>query len=288
MTPNARAFLEAPIERVDVGSAEIALRRFGAGPPLLLIHGWPLSGFTFRHLVPRLAAERTCFVADSPGAGDTRVRDDHDFRFAGQAASYARLVDRLGWDAFDVLAHDTGATIARELALTVGARARKLVLINTEIPGHRPPFIPFYQRVTSLPGAAAVLRLLLRSRAYRRSKMGFGGFFEDKSLLDGEFTDEFVAPLLASRARLDGQLRYLRGIDWALVDGLAARHRELRGEVLFVWGELDETFPAARAAEMVPQLARCAGLRLVPGARLLAHEEKPDEVSAHAIDFLRA
>src|SRR5262245_58614658 len=102
MSPDARAFLDAPLSFQDVGTAEIAYRKLGAGPPLLFIHGWPLSGFTFRHLLPRLSQSFTCIVPDSPGAGDTRSRGNHDFSFRGQAAAYARFVDRIGLGAFDV------------------------------------------------------------------------------------------------------------------------------------------------------------------------------------------
>jgi haloalkane dehalogenase len=288
MSPAGEAFLAAELRYADVGTAEIAYRQFGEGPPLLLMHGWPLSGFTWRHLLPRLASRFRCIVPDSPGAGETRWRADHDFRFRGQAEAYARLLERLGLERLDVLAHDTGATIARELALIAGAKVRRLVLINTELPGHRPPFIPLFQRLSALPGAATTLRLLLRSRTYRASPAGLGGCFVDKSLLDGEFHEQFIAPLIASGRRADGQIRYLRGIDWALVDGLATRHRDIAAEVLLVWGAQDPTFPLSRATALVPQLARCAGLRPIPGAALLAHEERPDAVADHALEFLTA
>src|SRR5262245_11815891 len=226
-TPAGEAFHAATVERTGVGTAEIAYRRFGAGRPLLMIHGWPLSGFTWRHCIAGLAAARTCIVPDAPGAGDTRWTPEHAFAFRGQAEAYARFVDALGLDRFDVVAHDTGATIARELALIVGARVEHLVLIDTEMPGHRPPWIPMFQRTARLPGAGPAFRMLLRSRAFRRSSLGFGGCFADLGLVEGEFHEAFVAPLLASRERLVGQLRYLRGIDWKLVDSLATRHREI-------------------------------------------------------------
>src|SRR5687768_925308 len=140
-TPAGAAYRAAALSFVDVGTAEIAYRRFGDGPPLVMIHGWPLSGFTYRHVIPRLARSFTCYAPDSPGAGDSRWRPDHDFPFHGQAQAYARFVDKLGLDRFALLAHDTGATIARELALIVGRRAERLVMINTEIPNHRPPWI---------------------------------------------------------------------------------------------------------------------------------------------------
>jgi pimeloyl-ACP methyl ester carboxylesterase len=130
------------------------------------------------------------------------------------------------------------------------------------------------------------MRLLLRVPALRRSPMGFGGCFEDPRLHEGDFHEAFVAPLLASQRRLEGARRYLAGIDWQLVDGLAERHREIRAPVLFVWGEDDPTFPIDRARSMVPQLADCRGLVPIPHARLLVHEEQPAKVAEAALPFL--
>jgi pimeloyl-ACP methyl ester carboxylesterase len=285
-TAAGRAFRAAELRRADAGTAQIAYRELGSGRPLLLIHGWPLGGFTWRHCVPGLANRRRCIVPDSPGAGETTWTPDHAFGFRGQAEAYARFLDRLGIRELDILAHDTGATIARELALIVGARVGKLAMINTEVPHHRPPFIRMFQRLTRVPGAARSLRTLLRSRRFRRSAMGFGGCFVDLDLLDGEFHDAFVAPLIASAARMTGVIRYLHGIDWALVDSLAERHRDIAAATLLVWGTEDPTFPLARGRELVGQLAHCAGLREVPGAKLLVHEEKPGDVVEHVLEFL--
>jgi pimeloyl-ACP methyl ester carboxylesterase len=131
------------------------------------------------------------------------------------------------------------------------------------------------------------MRTLLRVPALRRSRMGFGGCFVDLGRIDGEFHEIFVAPLLASERRLEGARRYLAGIDWQLVDGLARRHREIAAPVLFVWGEDDPTFPIERARSMVSQLADCRGLVPVPRARLLVHEEQPARVAEAALPFLR-
>lgn len=250
-TAAGRAFRDATVVYADVGTAEIAYRRFGergGAPPLLMIHGWPLSGFTWRHCIAPLAERRQCIVVDSPGAGDTKWKAEHDFSFRGQAEAYARFLDAAGLDRVDVLAHDTGATIARELALITGDRVRRLVMINTEIPGHRPPWIGTFQKLVRMPGAAASLRLMLRSRAFRRSGMGFGGCFVDMTKIDGEFHDGFVAPMISSARAMEGQVRYLRGIDWALVDGLATRHREITARTLFVWGADDPTFRSRAGA----------------------------------------
>ena len=271
----------------DVGSAQIAWRSVGHGEPLLLVHGWPFSSWSFRRLLPRLTERFTCLLPDTPGLGETVWRDEHDFRFAGQAESLRRFVETLGLASYAVLAFDTGATIARQLALIDAKRVRRLALLNTEIPGHRPPWIPLFQRSVGLPGSSASMRLLLRSPRLRRSGLGFGGcFFDRRRIDDPEFLSGTVAPLLDSPRRLAGAQRYLSGIDWALVDGLAERHAEIAAPVLFVWGEDDPTFPIARARAMTGQLRDCRGLVPIPRARLLAHEERPDAVADAALPFL--
>lgn len=280
------ALWSKPPQLVDVGSARIAYRVVGQGEPLLLIHGWPLSSFSFRRILPRLAEHFSCVLPDTPGLGETEWHEGTDFRFAAQAETLRAFTRALDLGPYRVLAFDTGATIARQLALVDAAQVRRLVLLNTEIPGHRPPFIPLFQRTARLPGNAFSMRLLLRSRTLRRSRLGFGGCFVDLGLLDGEFQQGVVEPLLASPRRLEGSRRYLLGIDWALVDGLAERHREITAPVLFVWGEDDPTFPMERALPMLSQLPACRGLVPIAGARLLVHEEQPAKVCDAALPFL--
>jgi haloalkane dehalogenase len=280
---------QKPPEFADVGSARIAWRRAGRGQPLLLVHGWPFSSWSFRRLLPFLTERFTCVLPDTPGLGETVWSEATSFRFADQAETLRRFADALALSRYAVLAFDTGATLARQLALIDRERVRRLVLLNTEIPGHRPPFIPLFQRSVGLPGSAATMRLLLRSRRLRRSALGFGGcFFEPSRVDEPEFLAGTVTPLLASARRLEGARRYLSGIDWELVDGLAQRHAEIEAPVLLVWGEDDPTFPIARARAMAQQLHDCRGLVPIPRARLLAHEEQPEAVAAAALPFLLA
>jgi len=275
-----------PPHFAQVGASRIAYRVVGEGPPLILIHGWPFSSFSFRRVLRALSARFTCILPDTPGLGETEWTDATDFRFAAQADTLSAFARGLGLTSYALLAFDTGATIARQLGLIDPARVRRLVLLNTEIPHHRPPFIELYQRLTRLPGGAFGMRAMLRSRVLRRSRMGFGGCFVDLALLDGEFQAGVVAPLLASPRRLEGARRYLLGIDWDLVDGLAERHRALTRPVLFVWGADDPTFPIERARSMTAQLPDCRGLVAIPRARLLVHEERPEEVARAALSFL--
>src|SRR5207253_5735062 len=146
-----RFYFDVPMQKLDTGTARLACRRYGSGSPLLLVHGFPLSGFTWRKVLPELSKRHTCYVPDLPGMGESEWTDKTDFSFPGQAQTLKTLVDRLGLEHYGVLAQDTGGTFARYLALADGARLGKVVLINTEVPHHRPPWIP-------LPTAAVPAR----------------------------------------------------------------------------------------------------------------------------------
>ena len=285
----AAAFYDAaPVQRIDAGDATLACRRFGAGPALLFVHGFPLHGFTWRHVLPQLATRFTCHVVDSAGKGDSTWSAGTDFEFTGHARRLQAVADALGLARYAVVAQDTGATVARCLALADPGRVERLVLINTEIPGHRPPWIVPYQYLMRIPGSPLAFRQLMRSRAFLRSGMGFGGCFSNLDLIDGEFRERFVEPYVHSAHKTDGMARYLVGLHWDVVDGLAVRHGELRMPVLLVWGEDDPTFPIERARAMIPQFANCRGLTPVPGTKLLPHEEKPETVARIVSEFCAA
>jgi pimeloyl-ACP methyl ester carboxylesterase len=279
----------ATVERVDAGDATLPLRRFGSGPPLLLVHGFPLSGFTWRQLLPALAQRHTCLVPDLAGLGDSRWDAHTEFSWDGHARRLRRVIDHAGVSRYSILAQDTGGTIARRLALDDGARVERLVLINTEMPGHRPPWIPLYQwQMRWLPGAAAVFRRLLRADWFVKSSLAYGDCFADQALLEGEFRASFITAFAESPLLVAGMKEYLKGLYWDFVDALRQRHGELKMPVLLVWGEDDPIFPVALAREMAKQFADCRGLVAIPRAKLLVHEERPQQVAAAVLPFLAA
>jgi haloalkane dehalogenase len=279
-------FLELPTEFVTTATARVAYRKVGQGPNLLFLHGWPLSSFTFRKLVPLLSPRFTCYLLDVPGGGETEWTAATDFSWPGQAATIKQAVDALGLDRYFLYGQDSGAVIARVLALS-DPRARKLVMTNTEIPHHRPPFIPWFRLLMFLPGTNFVMRLLLRSRWFLRSQLGFGGSFKRLELIDGDFNTHIVQPLIRSARRMAGHNFFLRGWSWSLLDGLESEHKNLTIPVLLLWGKQDPTFPLVKAQEMSTQFrAESVRMEEIDDAKLFVQEEQPEAVARFVIEFL--
>lgn len=109
----------------------------GAGPPVLLLHGFPDTLDLWREVAPRLVAAGHRVIAfDQRGCGDS------DMPAALSAYAIAEIVDdaialldALGITTpVDVMGHDWGAVIAWGMALRHPARVRKLVAVGVGHP----------------------------------------------------------------------------------------------------------------------------------------------------------
>ena len=280
----------------DVGSVQhmfvsgnyLAYWTLGEGEPLVFVHGWPFHSATYHALVPYFMRHYCCILVDSPGLGLTEWSEDTNFAFPGQARTFETFLERLGLKQYSIIAHNTGATIARLLA-SENRRVKRLIILNTEIPGERPPWFPLYARMMRLPGSRLTFRLLLRSQKFLKSPMGFGECYADSARINEQFIERYVRPLVDDPLRLEGVIRYLSiGLDFHLIDSLRRYHLRIRAPVHFIWGKADPTFPIDGARRMMHHFRYCTGLTEIERGKLLAHEEFPEQVAYAALKFLRS
>ena len=270
-----------------VRQASVHWRKDGSGPPIVFLHGFPLSGHTWDPVVAHLRDRFTCYALDLIGLGQSHSTADEDYSSQGQALAFQGTLSELGVESYALVGNDTGGWIAREVALIDGQRVSHLVLTNTEIPFHRPPWIPTHQVLAHVPGSGALFQQLLKSRAFRRSSMAFGGCFYDLTHLEGEFHRRYVEPLISSKDRIAGAMRFLRRMKFVRLDEFKTLHRQLAMPTLFIWGANDEIFPEPRAREMVTQFPQVAGFHSIANAKLFFYEEHPQEVARLIEQFLQ-
>lgn len=286
LTPEevTRAFDGPPDCLVDVGRGEVAYRRFGLGPDVVFVHGWPVSGATFRGLVAHLAPHLTCHVLDLVGTGDSRFGRDTPIDISGHIQAVRAVIDHLGLERYAVVGHDSGGLIARH-AVALDARLRAMALIDTEQPQGLGWRFRQFLLMSRIPGFEHALGWAGMQRGLRRSRWMLGDCFTDRSLLDGDFERLFLAPLRQDPDRRWAAGELIRSFDVRYVREIADLHRRILVPVQLVWGERDPFFPLAWAKEMVETFPD-ARLHVVRGAKLFVHEEHPAEVAAAMLPVL--
>jgi len=124
---------------VDLGDVRIAIRRAGAGPALLLLHGYPQSMVMWHQIAPSLAADFTVVLADLRGYGASSKPaggpGHRNYTKRAMGADMLAAMARLGHDRFAVIGHDRGGRVAHRMALDAPTRVTALAVLDI-VPTH--------------------------------------------------------------------------------------------------------------------------------------------------------
>lgn len=117
------------MDEIEVGGLRVAFERRGAGPPLVLLHGWPLDSREWCRQLDGLSDEFTVVAWDAPGAG--RSSDPPEtFRLADWADCLAEFIAALGLGRPHVAGLSWGGGLALELYRRHRAIPRALILVS--------------------------------------------------------------------------------------------------------------------------------------------------------------
>lgn len=106
----------------------------GAGPAVVLLHGWPQSWYEWRRVMARLAPNFRVIAPDLRGLGDSE-RPAAGYDKATLAVDVNALLEHLGVAQADVVGHDWGGVVAYCLAAQFPARVRRLAVLDIALPG---------------------------------------------------------------------------------------------------------------------------------------------------------
>lgn len=247
------------------------------GKPILLIHGWAVTAYLWRHNIAALAAAGfRVFAADMPGHGlSDAPREKGSYTLATMAFRVGLLLDALGLDRAPIVAQSMGGRIAIEVALA--GRATRLALFGPvgfgEVRSERvlAPLIP------DIPGTLAAQLFPRRAvEVVQRRVYGKLGWFTERDI------DEYWAPSQFPHV-LRAQIQMLREFSWGPLD--EATLARCTTPTLVVFGTSDRTVKPVHAMRLVAAMPD-ARLELIEGGGHVVMEEVPDRVNALLTEFL--
>jgi haloacetate dehalogenase len=119
---------------IEVGPTHYRPGVAGAGPPVLLLHGFPQTHYCWHRIAPALTARNTVVVCDIKGYGESRSAPGgplgEGYGKREMAAELAEVMARLGHERFAVVGHDRGGRVAYRMAIDDPGVVERLGVLN--------------------------------------------------------------------------------------------------------------------------------------------------------------
>lgn len=260
--------------QVNVNGVRLGYEVEGHGPPIVLIHGFPLNRTMWRPQVAALRDRFTVIVPDLRGFGESEVPGDH-LTMDTYADDVVGLLDRLGYDRVALGGCSMGGYVVFRVLARAASRVGAVLIADSRAgPDSEEGRERRYAAIT------------------RIQTEGPAGFL-------GEFTAQLVGPTTkARRPAVVEAVRQIVGTPPAasLAAALAAiatrpDSRPMLASVevpaLVTVGEEDTLTPVSAAEEIVSGLPS-GRLVTIPAAGHLANLEAPDAFNQAVGEFLLA
>ena len=258
----------------DLPAGRIAYVEQGRGPAAVFVHGVPLNGFHWRHVMAGLSDMRRCIAPDLMGLGYTEIGASQDVSFTAQAEMLRQFIDKLGLDRIDLVGNDSGGAISQIFAAKHPARLRTLTLTNCDVHDGWPPqaVLPMIEAARRGTLADNYRERMIDPEARRK---GFGRGYADPNVLTDEVIRVYLEPVLANEARKLDFHRYWMAFDCAQTVAIESGLRALEAPTLIVWGLNDMFFGLEWAYWLKNTIPGAVDVVEVPGAKLFFPEDRP-------------
>ena len=275
-----------------VKSGRIAFFEQGEGPTALFVHGVPLNGYHWRHVIDRIQHRRRCIAIDLMGLGYSEIDPSQDVSFVAQAHMIAEVIDALAIEQMDLIGNDSGGAVAQIFAAHYPNRLRSLVLTNCDVHDGWPPpqVLPLMERARKGTLASIFQPMIDRpDRARERHAAGEAvplfRSYADPSILTDQIIRLYLQPLLSSPWRIEAFQRYWLSFDNTQTVAIRPALEALQVPTLIVWGLKDIFFDKRWAYWLKGTIPGARRVVEIEDARLFFPEDRPDALSAAVIQF---
>jgi len=271
-----------------LGPPEAPVRLFveekGMGSPVLLMHGFGASTFTWRKIAPQLARRHRVIAVDLKGFGQSDKPFDAQYSVFDQAELIKQLIIDKDLHNLTLVGHSFGGGVALVLALDddprLKGRISKLVLLDTIA---YPQDVPVFFRMLDMPlvshlGVRMVPPIVQTRIALRIAYL-------DNSKIDDEEVEIYAAPLRTAAGK-HAIIHSARQIVPKDLEEISKRYGSIRLPTLIGWCDYDRIVPLEVGLKLRRTLPN-ATLRIIEGCGHMPQEEQPEATLSLIQDFLR-
>ncbi|MGH6836038.1 MAG: alpha/beta fold hydrolase [Methylocella sp.] len=254
----------------------------GSGKPILALHGYGASLFSWRHL-PAAVPDRRVIRVDLPGHGGSPALADGRYGLADHAAKIIDFIEEQKLEEFDLIGHSFGGGVALMIAIDFMERrpgsVSSLTLVGSlALPQRLPGLI----RVANVPWIGPELLSRLPARLMVAAVLR--SVFHDRRRVTEEAIDVYARNLATKEGR-HALLQTARHIIPDDVPRLIKRYRQLKQPTLLIWGRQDKVVRPSTAITL-NVFIEGSKLIMIDDCGHAPQEERPEITMPAIRDFL--
>ena len=255
---------------------------YGAGDPILCLHGMGGSTFSWRHLIAPFSRNNKLILVDFKGCGKSPKPHDAHYSIHDHADSIYQIIVEENLTNLTLVGNSLGGAVALILAIKLceqePQRLSKLILIDS---GGDKKFLPSHLKLIRCFLGGPIIHLMPSKFATR---MVLRFCYYDKSKVTREQVEAYAEPLASAGGR-HALLQTARQCIPADADELVAKVKTISVPTLIVWGREDVVIPL-EAGERLHQAIPNSTLAVIEQCGHIPQEEKPEATIALISKFL--
>ena len=256
----------------------------GSGSPILLIHGFGSSTFTWRRIAPALAENHKVIAVDLKGFGQSDKPLDEHYSIFDQAELIKQLILENDLKNLTLIGHSYGGGISLMLALDddprLQGRIEKLILLDTIAYSQN---IPVAFKMMDLPLMSHLGVRMVPPEVQDRVALKLA-YLDDSKI--GEETVEMYAAPLRTTAGKHAVIQSARQIVPQGLDEISKRYPTIKQPTLIAWCDNDKIVPLDIGLELRRNMPT-SRLEIIEQCGHMPQEEQPEATLRLIQDFLR-
>jgi pimeloyl-ACP methyl ester carboxylesterase/Flp pilus assembly protein TadD len=238
-----------------------------SGTPIILLHGYGDSWFSYSPILPLLDKKYRVYIPDQRGHGNSD-RPSEGYALKQFAADVVAFMDAMNVKQATIVGHSMGSFVAQHVAAQVPGRVNKLVLIGSATKIRNNVVTGLQQEINALADP-------MPEKFVRDFQIGVA--FQP---LPQEFLDGVVRESLKLPARV------WRGVMAQMVAPEAdVELKRIKSPTLIIWGDKENIFPRSEQDLLVAAL-RNAVLKVYPDTGHAPNWERPERVVKDLHEFI--
>lgn len=258
---------------------------YGQGDPLLCLHGFGASLYSWRNFIEPLAKDYQLILIDLKGCGKSPKPLDTKYSTQDHADLLYQFILEHDLRNLTLIGNSFGGALSLLLSLMLAdagesARLKALVLIDA---GAYKEFVPHYLKLLSVPLINLGVYLIPSRLAVRTILRK--AYYDPRKITEDQIR-AYTAPIAATGGK-HALLQTGRQLVPANFDELIKRYKEIKVPTLIIWGRQDKIIPL-KVGELLDRDIANSTLKIIEECGHAPQEEKPEETVPLVREFLQS